>query len=43
METPDWNRFDTIKSIRDLGSLALDTLANTIKIDFDVRETEEEA
>lgn len=29
-ERPDWKRFDTIKSIIDLGKLALDTIMEKI-------------
>lgn len=33
MEKPDWNRGDGIKSIRDVGRLVLDAIADLIPID----------
>jgi hypothetical protein len=34
---PEWERGDSLKSLRDLGALALDTLANLIPINFDIK------
>lgn len=32
MEKPDWERGDTMRSLRDFGSLVLDTIADLIPI-----------
>jgi len=37
---PEWQRGDTLRSLRDLGSLALDTIANLIPIDFEIKVDE---
>lgn len=40
MERPEWHIRDTIQSIKDLGSLVLDTLAEMIPIDFEIKDVE---
>lgn len=37
-DKPEWNRFDTIKSIRDLGELALDTVAQLLPMNLELKD-----
>lgn len=39
-QRPEWHRGDTFKSLRDLGRLALDEIANRIPINFDIKTDE---
>lgn len=41
MEKPDWNRWDTLKSLRDLGSLALDTIVDLIPMNFEIKDEDD--
>jgi len=39
-QLPQWERGDGLRSIRDLGTLALDTLVEMISINTDFRDEE---
>lgn len=41
MERPEWHISDTVRSIRDLGSLVLDTIAELIPINIVIDKTDE--
>lgn len=37
MEKPDWQRWDTLRNLRDLGSLVLDTIADLLPINTEIK------
>lgn len=39
---PEWSRFDTLRSLRDLGKVALDEIANLIPINIEIKTDDEE-